>query len=261
MDILKSRVLAALRRRFPDTLLSPDKLAVLHKGRFANAIVFRYRDQDLDLVIKDYSHCPWIVKQSIGRFFIGREYKNLSRLRETASVVSDSYRLTPLMLAYPYVEGVALKSLRTENVLLPTEFFRQMEAHVAEMHALNIVHLDLRNLGNVLCTEDGDCHFIDFQSAISLRWVPTRLHGVLKAADRSAVYKSWDLLGEEPLPEAKRRWLEAFNRIRKRWVFRGYPLSRWVARLRSKATPEAAYRDRRDADWAARNSGEGSSVL
>lgn len=259
MDILKSRVLTALQRRFPDTPLSADRLTILHKGRFANAIVFRYHDQHHDLVIKDYSHCPWILKHSVGRFFIGREHKNLSRLRAASSVVSDTYRLTPVMLAYPYVAGVPLRSLRQENVLLPTEFFRQMEARVEEMHRLNIVHLDLRNLGNVLCRDDGSCYFIDFQSAISLRWVPGRFHDLLKAADRSAVYKSWELLGEEPLPEAKRRWLETFNRIRKRWIFRGYPVSRLVMRLRAAAG--ASYRGRRGAGWEGRNKGEGSSVL
>lgn len=256
MVTLKSRVLEALQRRFPEAHLSPDNLSVLHKGRFANAIVFRYHDEHLDLVVKDYSHCPWILRNTIGRFFITREAKNLQRLHGTDSVVSESYRLSPIMLAYPFTPGVALRTLRHKHVLLPTEFFYAMEKRVAEMHERNVVHLDLRNLGNVLCTDDGSCHFIDFQSAISLRWVPRWLHNSLKAADRSAVYKSWALLGEEPLPEARRRWLERFNRLRKRWIFRGYPVSRMLARLRE------AYRSRRAApDWGERNKGEGSRVL
>lgn len=234
MDALKSRVVAALQQQFGDRTLSTEYLSILHRGRFANAIVFRYRDASYDLVIKDYSHCPWLLRHTIGRLFIGREAKNLRRLGMLDAVVGASHRATPVMLVYPYVGGMPLKALFREQVALPASFFHQMEQQIHAMHQHNVVHLDLRNLGNVLCRRDAAPQFIDFQSAISLRRVPRRLHNVLKAADLSAVYKAWDALCEEPLPEASREALERFNRLRKGWILRGYPLSGTLNKVRGR---------------------------
>lgn len=225
MHTLKAKVVAALQEQFPSLALSTENLSVLHKGRFANAIVFRYRDENLDLVIKDYTHCPLVLRHSIGRLFIGREHKNLQRLRGLDGVAADSFRLSPIMLAYPYVEGRSLAELRKNRQKLPVEFFGKMEKLVQQMHERGVVHLDLRNMGNILCTEEGEPHFIDFQSAFSVNKAPRRFRDVLRAADISAVYKSWAKLCDEPLTDDKRAFLDNFNRVRRFWVLRGYPLA------------------------------------
>lgn len=225
MHTLKANVVAALQEHFPTLAPSIDNLSVLHKGRFANAIVFRYKDETLDLVVKDYTQCPAVLRHSIGRLFIGREHKNLQRLRGLAGVAEDSYKLSPIMLAYPYVEGRSLAELRKKKEKLPVEFFQQMEQLVKDMHARGIVHLDLRNMGNILCNAEGEPHFIDFQSAFSVKRAPKRFRNLLKATDVSAVYKSWATLCEEPLPSEQRAFLEDFNKMRRFWVLRGYPLA------------------------------------
>lgn len=225
MRIFKAKAVAALQEQLPSHSLSPDNISVLHQGRFANAIVFRYQDEDLDLVIKDYSHCPAPLKQSIGRLFIKREHQNLRRLQGLSGVVEKSRKLTPTMLAYPYVEGRSLAELRKRKEKLPVEFFLKMEQLVHDMHQRGVVHLDLRNLGNILCSTEGEPHFIDFQSAISLKKSSGRLRNLLKAADLSAVYKSWAKLCTEPLTREKRDFLENFNKIRRFWVLRGYPFT------------------------------------
>lgn len=225
MHIFKAKVIAALQKQFPSRSFSQEKISVLHKGRFANAIVFRYRDDNLDLVIKDYSHCPMILRQSIGRLFIDREHKNLQRLRGLSALTENSYKLSPIMLAYPYVEGRSLADLRKQKEKLPVEFFQTMEQRVAEMHERGVVHLDLRNMGNILCTAEGEPHFIDFQSAFSVNRVPRRFRNLMKATDISAVYKSWATLCEEPLTKEKRAFLDDFNKMRRFWVLRGYPLA------------------------------------
>lgn len=224
MHTFKAKVVAALQSHLPSITLSTDNISVLHRGRFANAIVFRYRDENLDLVIKDYTHCPLIFRQTIGRLFISREHKNLQRLRGLGGVVGDSYRLSPIMLAYPYVKGRSLKQLRKKEEKLPIEFFTEMEQLVAGMHERGIVHLDLRNLGNVLCNNKGQPCFIDFQSAFAVKRAPRGLRQLLKDADLSAVYKSWNSLCDEPLSSERQAFLENFNKIRRFWVLRGYPL-------------------------------------
>jgi len=247
MDILTSPIATALENHLGHPI-KLEHLQILHRGRFANAIVFRYRDKHHDLVIKDYSHCRWTLRQTIGRLFIRREQKNLDRLHHLSGVVPTCHRLTPVMLAYPFVEGASIKALNTQGQRLPADFFHAMEQGIQEMHQRDVVHLDLRNLGNVLCRSDGAPHFIDFQSAISLRWVPRRLHAFLKASDRSAVYKAWDLLCDEPLPDAQRVWLNDFNRLRKRWILRGYPLTGVTTRIKTafRTEPSAEHYQQSD---------------
>lgn len=225
MHIFKAEVVAALQARFPSLYLSTENISILHKGRFANAIVFRYQDDDLDLVIKDYRHSPLIFRESIGRLFIAREHKNLQRLRGLSAVTDNSYKLSPIMLAYPFIEGRSLAELRKAKEKLPVEFFKKMELRVAEMHERGVVHLDLRNMGNILCGADGEPHFIDFQSAFSVNRVPKRFRNLLRATDISAVYKSWASVCDEPLTKEKRAFLEDFNKLRRFWFLRGYPLA------------------------------------
>src|SRR5690606_11399460 len=142
---------AALQTQLPSLTLSTENISVLYKARFANAIVFRYRDENLDVVIKDYTHSPAVIRQTTGRLFIKREHQNLQRLRGLPGVVDNSCMLSPTMLAYPYVEGRSLAELRKQKEKLPVEFFTRMEQLVHEMHERGVVHLDLRNMGNILC--------------------------------------------------------------------------------------------------------------
>src|SRR5690606_40927621 len=83
MRILKAKAVAALQTQFPSLTLSTENISVLHKGRFANAIVFRYRDENLDVVIKDYSHCPAVIRQTIGR----RSEEHTSELQSRENIV------------------------------------------------------------------------------------------------------------------------------------------------------------------------------
>lgn len=240
MDKLKSRVLTALARQFPDRSFAYDKLTVMHKGRFANAIVFRYCDDGLDLVIKDFSHCPLPVRWTAGRFFIGREAKALGRLGGIKGVAASHYRLSPLMLAYPFIAGQPLRSLTRSGETLPRGFFESLEKMVGQMHRRGVVHLDLRNLGNVLRGDDGQPYFIDFQSSMRFgpfpRWVQTFMRG----ADLSGVYKAWRALCDEPLPARKGRFFDNFAQVRKRWIFKGYPLTRTANRMKLLSTQLAS---------------------
>lgn len=226
MNQLKTGVIERLRENFPDREFSIDRLAVIHRGRFANAILLRYRSNDFDMVIKDYSQRPLPVRQLAGPFFISREMKALALLRDIEGIGRQGYRLGHETMAYPYIRGVPLSSLKKDKEKLPAAFFRQMEKMIRAMHRRDLVHLDLRNLGNILCGDDGRPYFLDFQSSLRLSAVPGRLQPLLRGADLSAVYKAWLTLCEEPLPLHKHRFLVGFNRIRKFWIFRGYPLAK-----------------------------------
>ncbi len=232
----EQHILKNLSARFPDRHFDASRLTLVNKGLFANAIVFRYKDDALNLTIKDFTHCPLPVRVTLGRFFANREYTSLMRLNGLPGMVSNVIRLSPLAVAYDFIEGDSLTHLESIGKKFPPAFFSEMEKRIAGMHARGLVHLDLRNMGNVLAGNDGMPHFIDFQSAISLKFVPPFLRKLLKDTDNSAVCKAWKRLCSEPLPEEKRRFLEAFNGKRRFWILKGYPGKHLARKLFSKKT-------------------------
>ncbi|MDR2981486.1 MAG: hypothetical protein LBV12_04475 [Puniceicoccales bacterium] len=227
-------ILQGLAAQFPDRKFSPDNLKLKHKGRFANALVFRYQDGDLDLTIKDFKHCPWPIGTTFGRFCISQEYRAMKRMEGVKGVTPAAYRLASLTVAYHYIKGIPLSELSERRMKLPAEFFTKMETLVATMHQRGLVHLDLRNMGNILAGDDGAPYMIDFQSSMSLRIVPSMLHNLLKATDVSGIYKAWIRCGETPIPPEKEAFYHEFNRIRKFWVLRGYPFRRTWAKFFKK---------------------------
>lgn len=224
--MFESSLLAQLQAQFPSHQFSREGLSVLHTGRFANAIVYRYKDAQHDLIIKDFQHSPWWVRKTIAPLFINQEYKGLSRLKGVDGVVDHFCRLSPIAIAYDFIEGTPLKELALQQQQLPRDFFKEFERLVAKMHRHGVVHLDLRNLGNVICSQDGKPYIIDFQSAIRFARFPRWLQRFMRGADMSGVYKAWQKLANDSLPQAKAAYLHDFNHVRKRWIFKGYPLQR-----------------------------------
>ncbi len=218
---------------------SPAHLALVKAGRFGNAVVYRYRDASCDWIIKDFHHCPWWMRRTFARFFVNQEYRGLSLLRGIPGIAAEVHRLSPLTIIYPYAEGTPLADLPKHSV--PKDFFLQMETLVDAMHARNMVHLDLRNLGNVLHHNDGHPCLIDFQSAFRLPcWTPRWLRRILCNTDRSGIYKCWQRRGAEPLDPEREQFLHRANRIRKLWILRGYPLrkfKRWLKKKFSRKPP------------------------
>ena len=235
---MKEQVLVSqLSECFPEHSFHSNKVSVLHKGRFANAIVYRYKDDSFDFVIKDFQHSPWFVRRTFARLFIGQEYKALERLNGMSGVSDQFHRLSNISIAYSFIEGTPLRTLKKQNKKLPKSFFHQLEHRVSEMHRRGLVHLDLRNLGNILVGEDGQPYIIDFQSAITFSRFPNWLKRIMRGADLSGVYKAWLTGCEQPMTAYKKEFLMNYNQLRKRWIFRGYPMHRaylWLCGIASQ---------------------------
>lgn len=196
---------------------------LLSRGRWGNADLYFYRHQNTDWVIKDFSPCPPLVRESWGRFLVRREYRALDRLRGIRGVPADMFIMDAHALCYRYIPGCTLREIATE--LLAPEFFYRLEALVQQMHERHMVHLDLRNSRNVLMDENGRPALLDFQSCLCLDRVPKRLHPLLKDADISGVYKLWQRKQPQTLDARRQARLAAVNRRRRFWVFHGYPLA------------------------------------
>ena len=84
-------------------------------------------------------------------------------------IAKNPKKLSECTLAFGFIEGKALKFFPKSSI--EKDFFLKLEKNVKAMHSKNIVHLDLRNLGNILVGKDGHPYIIDFQSAISTKYL------------------------------------------------------------------------------------------
>ena len=169
INAVKDNIVTLLKLTYTYDNINKNNLILLNKGKFANATVFRYTDANLDLTIKDFSGSPWLIKKTFGKLFINSEYSSLAKLSTNPSIAQNVKKLSSYTLAFDFIEGQALKYFPKNSV--KKEFFLELEKNVRAMHTHNIVHLDLRNLGNILVGKNDYPYIIDFQSAISTKFL------------------------------------------------------------------------------------------
>ena len=212
------RVVSLLNRhRSENQCFEPQGVSLIYTGRYGNANVYCYSDKERDLVVKDFSQCvPWF-KYTMGAFFVAKECRCIRALSGTGGVVSNVQKLGKHAFCYDFVKGASISSIVNENRKLPGEFFRKWERLVKEMHAQGIVHLDMRNTGNVLMDEGGRPVIIDFQSALRTRFMPGFLRKILERVDYSAVIKGWLKSCDDKLPPEQAAWYAEFLKSRNIW--------------------------------------------
>lgn len=207
---------------FTRAALDRGTLPVLHRGRWANPDLLKYRQSGRIWVIKDFGARSWLVRHTIGRFMVRREMAVLRRLAGIRGIPRLPFRLDAFALCYLFELGADLK--HAELDWFSEEYFLQLEGLVREMHARGVVHLDLRHGTNMLITEERTPVLIDFQSSLFLERVPRGLHALMKDVDLSGVYKEWfrklpDTLGEERMAALGR-----MQRKRRLWILKGYSI-------------------------------------
>ena len=198
------------------------RYSVLRKGRWANADLYLYQENDVAWVVKDFLPCAPIVRKTWGRFLIQREFHALDRLHGITGIPQSPFILDTFALGYRYIPGRTLRD--TPSELIDASFFKRLEVLVEEMHQRNMVHLDIRNRRNVLITDKGRPTLLDFQSSLNLDRMPRNLHDLLEEIDLSGVYKLWQLKSPETMDAARKERLMEFDRKRFLWVLKGYPL-------------------------------------
>jgi RIO-like serine/threonine protein kinase len=219
-------IVNVLRKKLQDRGIRADHLELLQRGNYGNANVYRYFDGRRDLIIKEFISRTWLIRSTLGRFYIHRELKALSRLKNLPGVPEQACRLGAHALCYSFIKGNALSSLTKEGVKLPKAFFVELETRLKQIHQAGFAHLDVRNLGNIIQSQDGEPYLIDFQSCVGTRHFPSVMLMIAEDADLSGVYKSWKKLCEEPLDRDRAAFLEMVNRRRRLWFLKGYALGK-----------------------------------
>jgi len=193
----------------------------IRKGRWANANVYLFDHGGKTWVVKDFLPRLWLVRNVIGRFLTRREINGLERLAGLPGVPQGAFRVDAFALAYYFVRGRRLRGLPASA--LPADFFPALERNLRTMHARSgIAHLDLRNAANIVVSESGAPSLIDFQSHLSMRWLPGPLRRFAEHVDCAAIYKHWARRCPATLGPERRAVLDRINRLRPLWVLRGY---------------------------------------
>ena len=193
---------------------------LLRNGRFANARVERVRIDGTDWIFKDFASRAFLVRHTVGRFLLGREVRALRRLEGLRGIPSQAFRLDGSSMAARFVPGRALADI--PNGPVASDYLVALEALLRQVHARGLVHLDTRGGGNLLIGPDGSPGIIDFQAALSTRWMPRSLRRWLEDMDMSGVYKKWQRWQPDTLGAARLESLARLNRWRRWWFLRGY---------------------------------------
>jgi tRNA A-37 threonylcarbamoyl transferase component Bud32 len=205
---------------FERAQLASAERELLRDGRFANARVERVRIDGVDWIFKDFSSRSFVVRHGIGRFLLGREVRALRRLDGIAGVPSRAFRVDAFSMAARFVPGRTLA--RVEAAQVSTEYLVALEALLGHVHARGLVHLDTRGGGNLLMMPSGAPGIIDFQAALSTRWMPRAMRAWFEAMDLSGVYKKWQAWQPETMGAQRLASFERLNRWRRWWFLRGY---------------------------------------
>ena len=223
---------------------------LVHRGGALNARVYRAEGADGTAWIeKDFSECPRLVRNTLGRFFVWRECWILRRLQTTGLVPGGVRRLGPFALREDFVAGFALRDSDTgvftrnacepstaygvaEEMLrepVPRSFFEALEAGIRAVHAAGFVHLDLHNSRNVMVGPGWEPTLIDWQSALPTFWMPGFLRHALERIDLAGVYKFWNKFRPGELSPERLRFLERSRFLRRHF---------WIPRIhRSRVRP------------------------
>lgn len=115
------------------------------------------------VIVKFQRQAPFLgISMSwVGRFLARREAAALDRLQGIQGVPRIIERVSPTVIAREYVEGHAMR--RGERV--PDDFHAQLRTSIAEIHRQGMAYVDLEKCENVLVSDDGRPHLIDFQIA------------------------------------------------------------------------------------------------
>jgi hypothetical protein len=170
--------------------LAERSLVCLERGGRLSPDVWLVESGAERVVVKDFAARGRLVRALLAPWFVRHECGIYRRLESHPAVPRLLGRIDALAFAVEHRAGVRFSRRRPWT--FSREFGDRLDACVRELHALGVVHLDLRHRSNVRAGLDGAPVLIDFGSALSFRpgGLAQRLAlPLLALADRSAVRK------------------------------------------------------------------------
>lgn len=161
----------------------------MNGGYQSQVSVESYRGQKA--VIKRVLHPRVPLVRDLEGWVLNREVRALKLLRDVPQVPDFLGRPDRYSFAMQYVDGRTLRERDPET--LPSTFFIELGEVVERMHAVGVVHSDLKKKENVLATPRDTPVLIDFGTSFFRQSngnpVMSWLYGQFKQIDRNAVAK------------------------------------------------------------------------
>jgi len=147
--------------------LAARSLVCLERGRRLSPDVWLVDSEAGRVVVKDFAARGLLVRGLLGPWFVRHECRIYRRLEAHPAVPRLLGRIDALAFAIEHRGGVRFSRRRPWT--FSQEFGTRLDACVRQLHALGVVHLDLRHRSNVRAGIDGAPVLIDFGSALGFR--------------------------------------------------------------------------------------------
>jgi hypothetical protein len=147
--------------------LAERSLVCLERGGRLSPDVWLVESPEGRAVVKDYAARGRWVRATLGRWLVSHECAIHRRLEAHPAVPRLLGRVDALAFAVEHRPGVRFSRRRPWT--FSPEFGNRLDACVRELHALGVVHLDLKHRSNVRAGLDGAPVLIDFGSALGFR--------------------------------------------------------------------------------------------
>jgi hypothetical protein len=147
--------------------LAERSLVCLERGGWLSPDVWLAESSSGRVVVKDFAGRGRLVRATLGPWLVRHECRIHRRLASHPAVPRLLGRVDGLAFVLEHRPGVRF-SRRRPWTFTP-EFGDRLDACVRELHALGVVHLDLRHRSNVRAALDGAPVLIDFGSALGFR--------------------------------------------------------------------------------------------
>lgn len=153
---------------------------VLNRGGWANGDVYTVRDATGSglLIVKTYAEKNPMIRR-LGSFLLGRERRAYRLLADLPGIPQMIESSRPDVLLLEHIEGERLREPVFERA--GRLVVDRLQTLLDQMHARGLCHMDLRNQGNILVTNDNRVYLLDFASSVRCdgRWFLTRWLGKL----------------------------------------------------------------------------------
>jgi hypothetical protein len=169
--------------------LAPDRIVRRIPGRNrTKAEILVYRASSGEIALKHYASRPWVVRNTLGRWFVGRECRAYEAAGPAPGLPRFRGRRGPFALAVDWIHASPLADRKPGTV--EPECFDRLSEIVCGLHARGVALADL-NYRDVLLAPDGSVYVIDLAAACVLGPRPGRLRrrafDRFRAADRFAI--------------------------------------------------------------------------
>ena len=173
-------------------------------------------------VIKDVRPLHPLLRWFYGRRLLRREERALRRLNGAAGAPRPFGWVDPNAFSMEFRAGLPMRGRHATEE--PERFARaslDLEAKITELHALGVVHLDLKQRRNILVDVDGSVSLLDFESALLLsdRGFGGWLRDRLAPMDRNAALKFKAKFAPQSMTEEERARFRRAESWASLWFF------------------------------------------